>query len=102
MAVESIPTAPQRENGLLRRLRRSERFQLGALLSPGLFWLILFFAVPLVVIVVYSFMTSGKTGSPELPFTFASYITLFTKELYVNAYLRSIWIAIVATLACLP
>ncbi|MEP7190784.1 MAG: ABC transporter permease, partial [Roseiflexaceae bacterium] len=101
MAVEPIPTAPQRENGLLSRLRRSERFQLGALLSPGLFWLILFFAVPLVVIVVYSFMSSGKTGSPELPFTFASYITLFTKELYVNAYLRSIWIAIVTTVACL-
>ena len=90
MAVESIPTATRRENGLLSRLRRSERFQLGTLLFPGLFWLILFFAVPLVVIVVYSFMTSGKTGSPELPFTLASYITLFTKDLYVNAYLRSI------------
>jgi spermidine/putrescine transport system permease protein len=101
MAVESIPSAPQRKLGLLSRLRRSERFQLGALLFPGLFWLILFFAVPLVVIVVYSFMTSGKTGSPELPFTLVSYITLFTKELYVNAYLRSIWIAIVATVVCL-
>src|SRR5215207_7063426 len=100
MALESIPSATQRENRLISRLRRSERFQLGALLFPGLFWLILFFAVPLVVIVVYSFMTSGKTGSPELPFTLSSYIALFTKELYVNAYLRSIWIAIVATFAC--
>src|SRR4029450_9759401 len=100
MAVDPIPTAKQRETGLLSRLRRSQRFQLGALLFPGLFWLILFFAVPLVVIVVYSFMTSGRTGSPQLPFTVSSYITLFTKDLYVNAYLRSIWIAIVATFAC--
>src|SRR6476659_328768 len=101
MAADTLPTTSGRPSGLLRRLRRSERAQLGALLFPGLFWLILFFAVPLVVIVVYSFMSSGKTGSPELPFTLASYITLFTKELYVNAYLRSIWIAIVATVACL-
>jgi len=48
MAAESIPTAKQRETGLLSLLRRSERFQLGTLLFPGLFWLILFFAVPLV------------------------------------------------------
>src|SRR5215212_7925401 len=101
MAAESIPAATQPESGLISRLRRSARFQLGALLFPGLFWLILFFAVPLVVIVVYSFMTSGKTGRPEFPFTLASYVTLFTKELFVNAYLRSIWIAVLTTIACL-
>ena len=101
MAAETLPTAERRKDGLFDRLRRSERFQLGALLFPGMFWLILFFAVPLVVIVVYSFMTSGKTGKPELPFSLASYITLFTKDLFVNAYLRSIWIAVVTTLACL-
>jgi spermidine/putrescine transport system permease protein len=101
MAADTLPTASGRPSGLLRRLRRSERAQLGALLFPGLFWLIVFFAVPLVVIVVYSFMSSGKTGKPELPFTLAAYVTLFTKDLFVNAYLRSIWIAIVTTLACL-
>ncbi|HJZ46619.1 MAG TPA: ABC transporter permease, partial [Roseiflexaceae bacterium] len=101
MAAETLPNAERREIGLLLKLRRSERFQAGALLFPGLFWLILFFAVPLVVIVVYSVMTSGKTGKPELPFTLAAYITLFTKELFVNAYLRSIWIAILTTLICL-
>src|SRR5512138_181517 len=101
MAAETLSTVEPRKGGLLSRLRRSERFQLGALLFPGLFWLILFFAVPLVVIVVYSLMTSGKTGAPELPFTLASYITLFTKDLFVNAYLRSIWIAVVTTFVCL-
>jgi spermidine/putrescine transport system permease protein len=101
MAAESLPTSGRREGGLLGLLRRSPRARVGALLFPGLFWLIVFFAVPLAVIVVYSFMSSGRTGKPELPFTLESYITLFTKELYVNAYVRSIWVAILTTVACL-
>jgi spermidine/putrescine transport system permease protein len=101
MAAESIPTAKQRETGLLSLLRRSERFQLGTLLFPGLFWLILFFAVPLVVIVIYSFLTPGPTGNVIWDFTLNNYTTLFTKDLYVNAYLRSLWFGVLTTAACL-
>ncbi|HEU5103429.1 MAG TPA: ABC transporter permease [Roseiflexaceae bacterium] len=101
MAAETVPSASRRESWLVQWLRRSERARVGLLLSPGLFWLLVFFALPLIVIVVYSFMSSGRTGKPELPFTIESYITLFTKDLYVNAYLRSIWAAILTTLACL-
>jgi spermidine/putrescine transport system permease protein len=101
MAVESIPTPERREIGLLSRLRRSERFQLGALLFPGLFWLILFFAVPLVVIVIYSFLTPGPTGNVIWDFTLNNYFTLFTKDLYSNAYLRSLWFGVLTTVACL-
>ena len=102
MAVESIPTtADRRESGLLRLLRRSDRLQLGALLFPGLFWLILFFAVPLVVIVLYSFLTPGPTGNVIWRFSLGNYARLFTESLYVNAYWRSLWIGVVTTVVCL-
>jgi spermidine/putrescine transport system permease protein len=101
MAVETIPGAKQGESGLLRLLRRSGRAQLGALLFPGLFWLTLFFAVPLVVIVLYSFLTPGPTGNVIWRFTLANYARLFTEGLYVNAYWRSLWIGVVTTAVCL-
>src|SRR5262245_32047074 len=102
MAVESIPTTVERrEGGLLRLLRRSDRLQLGALLFPGLFWLILFFAVPLLVIVLYSFLTKSSTGSVIWAFTLGNYAKLFTQSLYVNAYWRSLWSGVVTTVVCL-
>jgi spermidine/putrescine transport system permease protein len=101
MAVETLPSVQRRENGLLRLLRRSQSVQLGALLFPGLFWLLIFFALPLVVIVIYSFLTPGPTGNVIWDFTLNNYITLFTKDLYVNAYLRSLWFGVATTVACL-
>jgi spermidine/putrescine transport system permease protein len=90
MAVDSLPSAPGRERG-----------RLFALLFPGLFWLTVFFALPLIVIVGYSFMTPGRSGRGELPLTIANYITLFTRDLYVNAYVRSLWFGILTTVICL-
>jgi spermidine/putrescine transport system permease protein len=101
MAVETISSGRRRENGVLRLLRRSDTTRLWALLFPGLFWLTVFFALPLVVILLYSFLTPGSTGAVVWRFTLDNYSTLFTKELYVNAYLRSLWIGIVTTLICL-
>lgn len=82
-------------------LQRRERVRLAGLLAPGLLWLILFFALPLVVILIYSFMTNGPRGNVVFQPTLANYITLFTKSIYVNAYLRSIWASLLTTLICL-
>jgi spermidine/putrescine transport system permease protein len=101
MTAETIPAVEQRENALLGALRRSGRAQLGALLFPGLFWLTLFFAVPLVVIVLYSFLTPGPTGNVIWRFTLSNYGRLFTESLFVNAYWRSLWIGVVTTVICL-
>ena len=101
MAAETLPTVQRRQNGLLRLLRRSQSVQLGTLLFPGLFWLLIFFALPLVVIVLYSFLTPGPTGNVIWNFTLDNYITLFSKDLYVNAYLRSLWFGVATTVACL-
>jgi spermidine/putrescine transport system permease protein len=101
MAVESISSGDRRENSVLRLLRRSDATRLWGLLFPGLFWLTVFFGLPLVVILLYSFLTPGPTGDVVWRFTLNNYWTLFTKDLYVNAYVRSLWIGIVTTVICL-
>jgi spermidine/putrescine transport system permease protein len=84
-----------------RERRRRDRRNLAALLSPGMLWLLLFFALPLVVILIYSFMTNGPRGNIVWQFTLGNYIDLFTRSIYVNAYLRSIWISVLTTALCL-
>lgn len=102
MAAETLPSATKPRGGsLLDVFRRSARAQLLALLFPGLFWLLLFFAVPLIVIVLYSFLTPGPTGSVVWTFTFGNYAKLFSESLYLNAYWRSLWMGVATTLACL-
>jgi spermidine/putrescine transport system permease protein len=88
-------------NTLERERRRRERRSLAWLLTPGLLWLTLFFALPLVVILIYSFMTNGPRGNVIFQPTLQNYADLFTKSIYVNAYLRSIWASILTTLICL-
>ncbi len=81
--------------------QRRDRFRLALLLTPGLLWLLLFFALPLVIIFVYSFMTNDALGRVVYEPTLNNYITIFTQSLYVNAYLRSIWASVLTTVICL-
>jgi spermidine/putrescine transport system permease protein len=101
MAAETIPAIEPRESTLVDTLRRSERTRLGLLLFPGLFWLLLFFMIPLLVIVLYSFLTPGPTGNVIWQFTLNNYARLFTESVYLNAYWRSLWIGVVTTVICL-
>lgn len=88
-------------NALERERARRDRRNLVGLLAPGMLWLVLFFALPLLIILVYSFMTNGPRGNVVWSFTLDNYLTLFTRSIYVNAYLRSIWISVLTTLLCL-
>ncbi|MCU0490428.1 MAG: ABC transporter permease [Chloroflexaceae bacterium] len=81
--------------------QRSDRLRTWLLLGPGLIYLLIFFALPLVVIVLYSFLTPGPRGNVEWVFTFNNYITLFTGDLYLSAYWRSIWSSLLTTFVCL-
>jgi spermidine/putrescine transport system permease protein len=101
MAAETIPAIEPRESTLVDTLRRSERARLGLLLFPGMFWLLLFFMIPLLVIVLYSFLTPGPTGNVIWQFTLNNYARLFTESVYLNAYWRSLWIGVVTTVICL-
>lgn len=86
---------------LQQQQQRRDRIRLMLLLTPGLLWLVLFFALPLVIIVVYSFMTNDALGRVVYQPTLDNYITIFTQSLYVNAYWRSIWTSVLTTMICL-
>ncbi|MEF3272946.1 MAG: ABC transporter permease [Chloroflexus sp.] len=86
---------------LQQQQQRRDRIRLALLLTPGLLWLILFFALPLVIIFVYSFMSNDALGRVVYEPTLNNYITIFTQSLYINAYWRSIWTSVLTTVICL-
>jgi len=82
-------------------VQRRERLRLLALLLPGTLWLMLFFLLPLAIIIVYSFLQRSPTGSIDWTFTLQNYVKLFTEPLYLRILWRSFWLAIVTTGLCL-
>jgi spermidine/putrescine transport system permease protein len=70
------------------------------LLAPVTFWLGLFFLVPLLLILAYSFGTSGVYGGITLGFNPGNYLKVFD-PLYLEIVVRTFIIAAVNTIICL-
>jgi len=95
--------------------RRSRGARLFGLLSPGAFWLIVFFTVPLLFMLLISFVEKGRAGGVRVPleFTTESYVQFFNacssefsgpdcnSLLYINIFANSARIAIIVTALCL-
>ncbi len=79
---------------------KRERLTLNFLLSPTIFWLITFFAIPLVIIFIYSFLDRGKFGGIVWNFQLENYIR-FVDKLYIKIFIRSFFIALITTVICL-
>ncbi len=79
---------------------RRERAVLGVLLGPTLFWLILFFMLPLVIILIYSFLDRGTYGGIVWKFQLDNYVR-FADPLYLRIFWRSFVIAVATTAICL-
>ena len=79
---------------------RRERLTLSVLVSPTLFWLIFFFTIPLVVILIYSFLDRGRYGGIVWEFQFENYVR-FADQLYIRIFIRSFIIALITTVICL-
>jgi spermidine/putrescine transport system permease protein len=79
---------------------RRERLSLGVLISPSLFWLSLFFIIPLIIIFVYSFLDRGTYGGIEWTFQLDNYVR-FVDPLYLRIFGRSLMIAGATTILCL-
>lgn len=77
------------------------RWHLPVLLGPAGFWLLLFFLTPLLIILIYSFLTRSATGGVDWIFTLENYAKLFSDPIYLLILWRSLWIGGVATLLCL-
>jgi spermidine/putrescine transport system permease protein len=73
---------------------------LAALLGPAAFWLVVFFLVPLLLILAYSFGTSGVYGGLTLGFNPGNYLKVFD-PLYLEITVRTLIIAFINTLLCL-
>ena len=73
---------------------------LAGLLTPVTFWLGLFFLVPLLFILAYSFGTSGVYGGITLGFNPGNYLKVFD-PLYLKIVVRTLIIALTNTLLCL-
>ncbi len=86
---------------LARQHERMRRRRLVGLLAPSLLWLGLFFVLPFVIIIIYSFLTRGATGKVVWRFNLANYQRLFGDGVYLTVFVRSLWLGAVTTAGCL-
>ncbi len=73
---------------------------LAGLLAPSAVWLGIFFLIPLLLILAYSFGTSGVYGGITLGFNPGNYLKVFD-PLYLEIVGRTLVIATINTLLCL-
>lgn len=79
---------------------RDEQKTGGILLAlPAVLWLGLFFLLPLLIVLVFSFLTRSQGGQVSLPFTLAQYERVF--DTFWVVMQRSINIALLTTVICL-
>jgi spermidine/putrescine transport system permease protein len=81
---------------------RQTKGLLAILLSPGVFWLSLFFVLPLLIVLVVSFSKRSLLGVVEYDFNVNNYIRVFSPDSpYFSIFLRSLSLASVNTVLCL-
>jgi spermidine/putrescine transport system permease protein len=87
---------------MLKLMRRNRGAQLAGLLSPGVLWLILFFNLPLLIVLFISLVERGRAGGIRLPpvFTLANYADFFD-PLYLGIFGHSLRIGMIVTAACI-
>jgi len=90
-------------------VRRSGRLGKWLVSGPPLLYLIVFFAIPTLIMVLASFRTPGDFGgltplfdeSGKLDLNVDSYVRFFTESVYAEVFLKSVWYALLTTLLCL-
>jgi spermidine/putrescine transport system permease protein len=85
---------------VLTLLHDRPTFKAWSLLGPGMFWLVLFFLVPILIMFAYSLMPRGVYGGVERGFTFEHYQRFFD-PLYVQVLVRTFIWSFGATIICL-
>jgi spermidine/putrescine transport system permease protein len=100
--IADVQSSGTSQSGVLAEQRgRRRRLEVLGLLSPSLLWLGIFFVLPFVIIVIYSFLTRGTTGNVVWRFNIQNYIRLFSDSIYLQVFARSVWIGFLTTLGCL-
>lgn len=100
---------------MLKFFRNKKGFQLFGLLGPGALWILLFFNLPILIVLFISFVERGRAGSIRLPpvYTLDNYAQLFNAcssefagpecdpFLYLGIFGHSVRIGLVVTLWCI-
>jgi spermidine/putrescine transport system permease protein len=76
------------------------KWRILGLIFPSLFWLVIFFFIPLLIVSAMSFGQRGTYGGVEWQLTFKNFIRLFD-PLYIRIFVRSVAIAAITTVICL-
>jgi spermidine/putrescine transport system permease protein len=92
-----VATFRQRVLGWLYRRPEAQAW---ALLGPGAFWLTAFFLIPILIMLVYSFMPRGIYGGVARGFTLEHYARFFD-PLYLDVLQRTFLWAVACTVICL-
>ena len=100
--TQDEPTGPAADEvGLERDAERAESRRGFLIGLPSLLYLIVLFALPLLIVFVYSFATRSRTGRTILgEWNLASYARLFD-PLVMEIGLRSLWLALITTVISL-
>ncbi|MCX7026212.1 MAG: ABC transporter permease [Spirochaetes bacterium] len=65
--------------------------------APQTIWLSIFFAAPLLIIIVYSFLKKGLYGGVELQFSLRAYVDMANPTL-IKVTVRTLWVSVAATI----
>ena len=88
--------------------RASSRIGRWLVSGPPLLYLVIFFAIPSLIMVLASFRTPGEFGGlaplfeeGKVDLNLESYARFFTEAIYAQIFLKSVWYALATTLLCL-
>lgn len=93
---------PQPVHGFGSRLPGVVRQHLASIVvfGPSIFWLLLFFLIPLFIVFTYSFAEPNIYGGVIFRFTLGNYAAILSTT-FLRVLVRSIWISTVVTGLCL-
>src|SRR6201990_178278 len=87
---------------------RESRLSRWIVSGPPLLYLVVFFALPTLIMVLASFRTPGEFGglaplveNGRLDLNVDSYARFFSESVYAAIFLKSVWYALLTTLLCL-
>jgi len=86
--------------GILKFFRKHQGLNAWLMLLPGTAWLLIFFILPLFIVVAYSFLERGTYGGVIWEFSPGTYGRVFD-PLYLSTFFRSVYIALMTTFICL-
>jgi spermidine/putrescine transport system permease protein len=100
---------------MFKSFRLPKNWQLFGLISPGILWILVFFNLPLLIVLFISFVERGRAGGIILPpvYTLENYAQLFNScasefagpecnpFLYAGIFWNSVRLALVVTLWCI-